>query len=122
MAEAIGRPSELDEVEVVESVRITEAPAPPEPQPQTDLAESHRLAFENQVNCIVRVLQKVPDAKRAAIEVCIEAIRKADDAGRLAEQWPEILGVLDGNGIKPGGISEVEKLYQMRLTILRGDL
>jgi hypothetical protein len=80
------------------------------------------LAFENQVNCIVRVLQKVPDAKRAAIEVCIDAIRKADDVGRLAEQWPEILGVLDGNNIKPGGIDEVEKLYQMRLTILRGDL
>jgi hypothetical protein len=115
-------PIELDEVEVVEPARITETPTQPEPQPQTDLAESHRLAFENQANCISRVLQKVPDAKRAAIEVCIEAIRKADDAGRLAEQWPEILGVLDGNGIKPGGISEVEKLYQMRLTILRGDL
>ena len=113
-------PIELDEVEAVEPVRITETPT--QPQPQTDLAESHRLAFENQANCISRVLQKVPDAKRAAIEVCIEAIRKADDAGRLAEQWPEILGVLDGNGIKPGGISEVEKLYQMRLTILRGDL
>jgi hypothetical protein len=40
----------------------------------------------------------------------------------LAEQWPEILGVLDGNNIKPGGVDEVEKLYQMRLTILRGDL
>ena len=113
-------PIELDEVEVVEPARITETPTHAEPQ--TDLAESHRLAFENQANCISRVLQKVPDAKRAAIEVCIEAIRKAEDAGRLAEQWPEILGVLDGNGIKPGGISEVEKLYQMRLTILRGDL
>ena len=115
-------PIELDEVEVAEPVRITETPTQPEPQPQTDLAESHRLAFENQVNCIVRVLQKVPDAKRAAIEACIDAIRAAQDAGRLAEQWPEILGVLDGNGIKPGGVSEVEKLYQMRLTILRGDL
>ena len=113
---------ELAVVEVVEPVRITETPTQPEPQPQTDLVESHRLAFEQQAACIVRVLQKVPDAKRAAIEVCIEAIRKAEDAGRLAEQWPEILGVLDGNGIKPGGISEVEKLYQMRLTILRGDL
>ena len=111
---------ELAVVEVVEPVRITETP--PQPEPQTDLAESHRLAFEQQANCIVRVLQKVPDAKRAAIEVCIEAIRKTEDAGRLAEQWPEILGVLDGNGIKPGGVSEVEKLYQMRLTILRGAL
>jgi hypothetical protein len=113
---------ELAAVEVVEPARITEAPAPPEPQTQTGLAESHRLAFENQANCISRVLQKVPDAKRAAIEACIDAIRAADDAGRLAEQWPEILGVLDGNNIKPGGVDEVEKLYQMRLTILRGDL
>jgi hypothetical protein len=113
---------ELAVVEVAEPARITETPTQAEPQPQTDLAESHRLAFENQVNRIVRVLQKVPDAKRAAIEVCIDAIRKADDVGRLAEQWPEILGVLDGNNIKPGGIDEVEKLYQMRLTILRGDL
>jgi hypothetical protein len=109
---------ELAVVEVAEPARITET----QTLPQTDLAESHRLAFENQVNCIARVLQKVPDAKRVAIETCIDAIRKADDAGRLAEQWPEILGVLDGNGIKPGGVSEVEKLYQMRLTILRGDL
>jgi hypothetical protein len=115
-------PIELDEGEVVESVRITEAPTQPEPQPQTDLAESHRLAFEQQVNCIGRSLQKVPEAKRVAIETCIDAIRAADDAGRLAEQWPEILGVLDGNNIKPGGVDEVEKLYQMRLTILRGDL
>ena len=115
-------PIELDEVEVVEPVRITEAPAQAELQPQTDLVESHRLAFEQQVNCIGRSLQKVPEAKRVAIETCIEAIRAADDAGRLAEQWPEILGVLDGNNIKPGGIDEVEKLYQMRLTILRGDL
>ena len=111
---------ELAVVEVVEPVRITETPT--QPEPQTDLAESHRLAFENQVNCINRVLQKVPEAKRVAIETCIDAIRAADDAGRLAEQWPEILGVLDGNNIKPGGIDEVEKLYQMRLTILRGDL
>ena len=113
-------PIELDEVEVVEPARITGTPM--QPEPQTDLAESHRLAFEQQVNCIGRVLQKVPEAKRLAIETCIEAIQKTDDAGRLAEQWPEILGVLDGNGIKPGGIDEVEKLYQMRLTILRGDL
>ena len=113
-------PIELDEVEVVEPARITETP--PQPEPQTDLAESHRLAFEQQVNCIGRSLQKVPEAKRVAIETCIEEIQKADDAGRLAEQWPEILGVLDGNNIKPGGIDEVEKLYQMRLTILRGDL
>jgi hypothetical protein len=119
-------PIEADEVDQVEPVKIAASAIPvteirtiPEP---TDLAESHRLAFENQVNCIVRVLQKVPDAKRAAIEACIDAIRAAEDVGRLAEQWPEILGVLDGNGIKPGGVSEVEKLYQMRLTILRGDL
>ena len=113
---------ELAVVEVVEPVRITETPTQPEPQPQTDLAESHRLAFEQQVNCIGRSLHKVPEAKRLAIETCIEAIQKAGDAGRLAEQWPEILGVLDGNNIKPGGVDEVEKLYQMRLTILRGDL
>ena len=119
-------PIEADEVDQVETVKIaasaipvTEISTTSEP---TDLAESHRLAFEQQVNCISRVLQKVPDAKRVAIETCIEAIQKAEDAGRLAEQWPEILGVLHGNGIKPGGISEVEKLYQMRLTILRGDL
>lgn len=119
-------PIEADEVDQVEPVKIAASAIPmteirtiPE---QTDPAESHRLAFESQVNCIGRSLQKVPEAKRVAIETCIEAIRAADDAGRLAEQWPEILGVLDGNNIKPGGIDEVEKLYQMRLTILRGDL
>ena len=119
-------PIEADDADQVEPVKIatsaiaaTEIRTIPE---QADLAESHRLAFENQVNCIARVLQKVPDAKRVAIETCVELIQKSDDAGGLAEQWPEILGVLDGNNIKPGGIDEVEKLYQMRLTILRGDL
>jgi hypothetical protein len=120
-------PIEADEVDQVEPVKIAASAIPVTEnktiaQPQTDLVESHRLAFESQVNCIGRSLQKVPEAKRVAIETCIEAIRKADDVGRLVEQWPEILGVLDGNNIKPGGVDEVEKLYQMRLTILRGDL
>lgn len=124
-------PIDIDEVDQVEPVRIEATARPlteirtipePEPEPQTNLAESHQLAFDQQVNCIGRVLQKVSEAKRVAIETCIEAIQKADDADRLGEQWAEILDVLKQNDIKPGGIAEVEKLHGMRLRILRGDL
>jgi hypothetical protein len=124
-------PIELDEVDQVEPVKIATSRFPvteirmiPEPQPQTDLAESHRLAFESQSKILLEKMAqwKIPAAKVNAVEACIDAIRAADDADILAQRWGEIRDVLKDNEIKPGGIAEVEKLHGMRLRILRGDL
>jgi hypothetical protein len=124
-------PIEADEVDQVEPVKIAASAIPvteirtiPEPQPQTDLAESHRLAFEQQSESLLKKMAKwdIPREKVNAIDTCIERIRKADDADGLAKDWGEIRSVLDGYGVKPGGIAEVEKLHGMRLRILRGDL
>jgi hypothetical protein len=122
-------PIELDEVDQIEPVKIAASAIPVTenktiPEPQTDLAESHRLAFNQQSESLVKKMAKwdIPREKVNAIETCIERIRNADDAEGLAKDWAEIRAVLDGYGVKPGGIAEVEKLHGMRLRILRGDL
>ena len=115
-------PIELDEVEAVEPVRITETPT--QPESQTDLAESHRLAWESQAVLLIEKMEKwkVPKVKVDAVRACVDAIRDADNADKLSEQRAEIIDVLQRNDIKDTGIDEVTKLHGMRLRILRGDL